>query len=172
LCALNIHKHSLIKTYNMYLCYFLLRSNAPENGKLMAVFVFFLANFCQLINIYTWILNIVIGVFSHQQKYSNLGVVYTNILILSLIPKKGELIFDQVQGIPGRIWDLRFYFFWHAKAHPKCASYCHRFKNQEVWNSCNSYLAWDSGSNPGMHIKLWVHIGKPWLCVYRHLTGN
>jgi len=63
----------------------------PKKGNLMAVFVSFLTNFDWFIYIYSRILTFIIGVFSHPQKYS----ISRNILILSLFPKKGELIFNQ-----------------------------------------------------------------------------
>jgi len=55
------------------------------------VFVFFLHNFDQIIHIhhYKWCL-------FNRQKYSKKEVISRNILLSSLFPKRGELIFGQV----------------------------------------------------------------------------
>jgi len=62
----------------------------------MAVFIFFLSKFNLLINIYTQILTITNGVFSHWQKYINRAVLSRNIPVSLLSPKKGEPIFRQI----------------------------------------------------------------------------
>jgi len=91
--------NTLTKYKTIYLCYFLLCRNGPENGKLMAVFIFFLTDsdwsyFSKLLPVSTFYhITIINGVFSHWQKYSFKGVVSRNWIVLSLFPKKGELIF-------------------------------------------------------------------------------
>jgi len=58
------------------------------------------------------ILTIIHGVFSKRQKYSNMGAVSLNILVLLLFPKKGELIFgrDTVRRVPNLLLLICLYF--------------------------------------------------------------
>jgi len=68
-------------------------------GNLWQFFVFFLTNFDSLINIYTRILTIINGVYFHTAKVLSYDDVNRNMLVSSLFPKKGELIYGR-EGIP------------------------------------------------------------------------
>jgi len=91
--GLQLHLYFTSENKTVYLCYIFLYRNAPEKGKLMAVFIFFPPI---LINIYSRLLTIINGVFSHRQKYSSKGIVSRKILVSPPFPKKSELIFSRV----------------------------------------------------------------------------